>query len=1113
MNEKLRILILEDEASDADIIKWELEKGKIQFESLVVETRTEFEIALGEFQPNIILSDHSLPAFNSLEALKLVRKMEVKIPFILTTGNVSEEYAVEVMRSGADDYILKDRLQRLPSAIKNVLEKYRLAHEKSIAEQRTRERDANLHAIINNTNDVLFSVDRSHHLLCFNKVYSDTVFAITGVRINEGDTFFIWESNDTILKEWGQYIKRGLDGEQFVTETSYVFKDKVFFYEIAINPIRKENEVIGVGCFSRDITERKNAQQQQALLSSIINSSDDAIISKTLDGIITSWNKGAQILFGYTEKETMGQHISLIIPADRVNEEGEIIQKIKNGGHVSHYETVRKRKDNSLIQVSLTVSPIIGKTGIITGASKITRDITNQKEAEEKLKNSEERFRALMENNYDGITLRDENFSIVYRNPAAITMLGYTEKESISRSLLATAHPDDMISINTALQAVMHNIGKPVPITFRTRHKDGHYIWMEGVMTNMLHDKSVKAIVSNFRDITEARMSDRALQKSEERYRQIVETAQEGIWTVDEQNITTFVNKKLFEILGYTPEEMLGKPAFDFMGDEANKLVTSYIERWIQGIRENYEFSYITKNGKKIWINVSANPILNYEGKYKGALAMVTDITHRKEMEKELEKTLYNFNMLISNINEGFFSIDVADNFKPLIISNTFAEMYGYPAADFYNNSNLWFEHIHEDDKKKTQENLRLLHNGQSNYHEHRIIRKDKSIMWVSGNVTPTLNADGILIRLDGVISDITERKTAEDKLKKSEAALSEAQRVAKYGNWNFDVISDDLTWSEELYNVFGTDKDVFIETHKSFLHLVDEEDRDFARQTSLHTQKTGQPFDINYHITTPQGEKRIIHELGYAECDKEGKVIRLYGTAQDITDRKKAETELLALNEQFRNLSAHLQTVREEERTNIAREVHDELGQQLTSLKMDIASLKIKYEKELPDIGSKTGSMIEMVNEAISTVRKIVIALRPGILDDLGLEAAIEWQAKDFEQRTGIPCVFTTSIDSDRKDFSPQVNITVFRIFQESLTNVMRHANATQVIATLEENNSTLMMEITDNGVGISDERKNNKTSFGLLGMKERAAMLHGELKVFKMPVQGTKVNLKIPL
>jgi signal transduction histidine kinase len=220
---------------------------------------------------------------------------------------------------------------------------------------------------------------------------------------------------------------------------------------------------------------------------------------------------------------------------------------------------------------------------------------------------------------------------------------------------------------------------------------------------------------------------------------------------------------------------------------------------------------------------------------------------------------------------------------------------------------------------------------------------------------------------------------------------------------------------------------------------------------------------------------------------------------------------ELQELNDRLHNLTSYLQTVREEERTNIAREVHDELGQQMTSLKLDIAWMKDNIDPESTHLIEKNDNMLVKINKAIRTVRKIITTLRPGVLDDLGLVAAIEWQANEFEQRTGIVCVLRTRMS--RETFSEEINIAIFRIFQEALNNVLRHAEATKVRAKLYEENNLLVMEIIDNGVGITDERKNNKTSFGLLGMKERMAMLQGSFEISKLMLGGTRVKVEVPL
>jgi two-component system sensor histidine kinase UhpB len=265
--------------------------------------------------------------------------------------------------------------------------------------------------------------------------------------------------------------------------------------------------------------------------------------------------------------------------------------------------------------------------------------------------------------------------------------------------------------------------------------------------------------------------------------------------------------------------------------------------------------------------------------------------------------------------------------------------------------------------------------------------------------------------------------------------------------------------------------------------------------------------------------QQRILHKNGgWVWCEgtvtnmlHEPVINGLVSNFRNITEGKTAEAELKDLNKQLRSLTSHLQKVREEERTRIAREIHDELGQQLTRLKMDIAWLNHKAENAIEEFIPKTNGMMEMVDESIRTIRKIVIELRPGILDDLGLVAALDWQAKEFQQRMGIRCTFEKNIVSE--DFSSELKTCVFRIFQESLTNVARHAGATEVKARLHVTGGMLVLTIADNGKGIEEYRKSYNRSFGLLGMKERACILKGSFSIERLPEGGTGITLKIPI
>ena len=225
---------------------------------------------------------------------------------------------------------------------------------------------------------------------------------------------------------------------------------------------------------------------------------------------------------------------------------------------------------------------------------------------------------------------------------------------------------------------------------------------------------------------------------------------------------------------------------------------------------------------------------------------------------------------------------------------------------------------------------------------------------------------------------------------------------------------------------------------------------------------------------------------------------------------RKRAEERLRESHEQLRALSIYLQYVREEERTRIAREVHDELGQALTTLKMDLARVTNRLPKDLRPLIEKARAMSAHIDATIQTVRRISTELRPGILDDLGLVAAIEWQTHEFQTRTGIQCQVTAHVKDTILD--QDLNTTFFRIFQETLTNIMRHANATKVEVRLIENGDKLTLEVKDNGRGISPGEISNTKSIGLLGMRERAALLGGEVRFVGVPRKGTTVTVKIP-
>lgn len=236
---------------------------------------------------------------------------------------------------------------------------------------------------------------------------------------------------------------------------------------------------------------------------------------------------------------------------------------------------------------------------------------------------------------------------------------------------------------------------------------------------------------------------------------------------------------------------------------------------------------------------------------------------------------------------------------------------------------------------------------------------------------------------------------------------------------------------------------------------------------------------------------------------------------AEDITERTQAAQKLKYSYEQLRALSAHLQSVREEERSRMAFEIHDELGQILTAIRMDLSWLHDKFSLiKTPlrrTLMSHADSMTKLIDSTIQTVRRISTELRPRILDDLGLVAATEWQAHEFEARTNIQCKFHTDVEELKLD--RERSTAVFRILQESLTNILRHAKASIVTIELHVSPDELTLEVVDNGKGIEPDKSKTTQSFGLLGMQERALLLGGNVTIKRASKKGTIVNLELPL
>jgi two-component system sensor histidine kinase UhpB len=374
-----------------------------------------------------------------------------------------------------------------------------------------------------------------------------------------------------------------------------------------------------------------------------------------------------------------------------------------------------------------------------------------------------------------------------------------------------------------------------------------------------------------------------------------------------------------------------------------------------------------------------------------------------------------------------------------------------------------------------------------------------------------------------GIGTDITARKRTEDALRESEERFRELTENIREVFWIRTPDFKRILYISPMYERVcgGTREDLYaIEDSLSSMPGVFFEDRERVLHEILSNRE--KEFELEYRIVPKDGSIRWIRDRCFPIRERSGQICRIVGIAEDITERKLAEQErnlaqarLKATSEQLRALSANLQSAREEERTRIAREIHDELGSALTALNWNLEELDKTFSQyvsgpELETLRHQTKAMMRQTDAIISNIRRIASDLRPAILD-LGLVDAIEWQAQQFQQRTGIRCLI--DCDTDSVHVNKEQSIAVFRILQETLTNVLRHAQATEVNIAIEETSLGLALKIHDNGKGITEQEKTDHMALGLLGMQERAHLAGGTIDIAGIKGRGTTVTVRIPL
>ncbi len=593
------------------------------------------------------------------------------------------------------------------------------------------------------------------------------------------------------------------------------------------------------------------------------------------------------------------------------------------------------------------------------------------------------------------------------------------------------------------------------------------------------------------------RLND-SLRKSEEKYRSYIDNAPDGVFVIDETGKYLEVNDAACRICGYSKEELLSMSVSHILCEESFAVGLPHFQELLESGAAKAELLFRHKNGStRCWI-IEAVKLTG-----KGFLCFTTDITERRQTEEKLFEEQLFTKALLDSI-PGIFYLYTFPELHMVTWNKQHETLFGFKAEEMLGRHVLeWHVAETRDEVLKSLESF--LESGVATVEALLLTKEGKTIPFLLSAVRFESNGQNYLI---GVGTDITERKQAAQALLKSEATLTKAQQIAHLGNWELDNVTNDLHWSDETFRIFGYAPQEVFPALELFFERVHPADLYLVKHAFAEAWKSCSPYSIDHRIVLSGGEERMVHEQAEIMYDESGNPRKWMGIVQDITESNKAERELKSSLEQLQKLSQYIEQVRENERVAISRELHDDLGQALTAVKIDLGMIRQQISDV--EIISKIRKVSTLVSDTIKTVQRLTSQLRPDIIDDLGLEAAIEWYTSEFAQRVGVQVV----LDMDSSiTISPDVSLIVFRIMQESLTNIARHSRADRVDLALSRKGDQITLRISDNGIGITEQQLKAKDSFGLISMKERALSMGGIFAISSEPGKGTVINLIVPV
>ncbi|MGJ7512992.1 PAS domain S-box protein [Pseudomonas baetica] len=735
-------------------------------------------------------------------------------------------------------------------------------------------------------------------------------------------------------------------------------------------------------------------------------------------------------------------------------------------------------------------------------------DISERKGVEQALLESEERFRLAFESTAIGMALLALDGRWLRVNPHLCEMLGRSEDEFLQTTSESLIHPDDLSRAHADAQRLIMGEVPYVRLEKRYQHRDGRYLRVH-LTASMIRakDDSPLYFVIQIEDLSR-------LIEAQERVSLMdfaLSHVQEAAFLLDEQARFHYVNDQACRRLGYSREELLCMTVADIDPNWSNERLR---ESWFDASKisgrslEIIESYHRTKAGAIFPVEISVSHFELDGQRYN--LALARDISERKRLQAAQWDTERRYREIFDNSSDCLYLLEVTEDqrFRCLEVNQAFKRSSGFRREQ------LIGQYVGESSPEQTARKVLIV--------LERCLASGESIEWEdelelpAGNIAvlstfiPVRDEQGKIYRIVGISRDITERKQMENRLLTSEQEFRALVENTPDVIARFDLQNRILYANPAAQRMFGCPLS-FLLGKKTCEVAPDLDQARFFQNKLEYIIRTCKVTEeeISLDVPAKQGAKVTSYQVRLVpERDQHEALVSVLAVGRNVSAMRAAEQRLKESHAQLRQLSSYRETTREEERKRIAREIHDELGQQLTALRMGISLLRLQFGSEQPALVERVQVLMGRIDETIQVVRNVATSLRPSALN-MGLISALEWLVSEFSHNAGIACRLRAP--SARLELDDERATAIFRVIQESLTNVARHAHASRVDIHLECSAEHVLIEVRDNGRGF-DPKQLSKGTLGMLGMRERGHMLGGTVTVDSAPGQGACVQVNIP-